>query len=200
MRSALSTLHLLAVLVASSSAVGCASPGKFVWADDYSEPKVESHKAYALAPGDLIQVRVFNQEQLATRARIRTDGKVSLPLLNDVTAAGLTPVALAADLQERLKEFIKNPLVTVSLEETRAPTVYVTGEVSRPGVYPIEAAPGVLQALVNAGGLTLTAHEDRIYVLRDASSRIRFTYDALVRLQGKAAVFRLRPGDVVVVE
>ncbi len=191
--------------LAAALAVGCAScrgPGQYVWVDDYTDAAARDD-GYVLSPGDVVQVRVFNQDQLTTRAKVRPDGKVSLPLVNDVSAAGVTPVALAAALQERLKEFVKAPLVTVSVEETRPAVVYVAGEVAKPAPYPIESCSGVLQAIVNAGGLTVNARSNRIFVLRQARpapQRIRFTYDDLTRLAGRAPTFRLRPGDVVVVE
>jgi polysaccharide export outer membrane protein len=196
--AAVATVATLATCV-----ISCSGPGKYVWVEAFDDGgEWEPEKPYALSAGDLIEVRVFNQDHLATKARVRGDGKITMPLLNDVVAAGLTPVALAANLQARLKDFINAPLVTVSLEETRPSTVYVTGEVAKPGVYPLDSAHGVLQALVNAGGLTEHATSDRIFVLRQApwTARIRFTYDALTRLRGKAASFRLRSGDIVVVE
>ena len=180
---------------------GCAPIGPFLWADDYHEPTALEDRNYLIVPGDTIQVRVFNQDQLSTRARVRADGKFTMPLLNDVEAAGLTPVALAQKLESALKSMVKTPNITVSLEETK-PQIYVSGEVIKPGPYPLESAPGVLQAIVNAGGLGLQATPDRIFVLRqgDPPVRIRFTYEALVHLLGRAASFRLRSGDVVVVE
>jgi polysaccharide export outer membrane protein len=195
-------LQVLALLTAIVSGPSCSAPGKYVWVDAYRDGAADRERPYAIGPGDVIQVRVFNQDHLSTRTRVRGDGKISLPLLNDVPAVGLTPVALAGDLQMRFKEFVKAPVVTVSLEEARPLTIYVTGEVGRPGVYPLESATGVLQALVNAGGVTVNAHTDRIFVLRQGAeaTRIRFKYDALTRLEGSAASFRLRPGDIVVVE
>ncbi len=200
LRRRTSPVSLLAA-AAVACGISCKGPGKYVWVDAYAAAG-EPEKLYVIAPGDLIQVKVFNQDQLSTRARVRGDGKISLPLVNDVGAAGLTPAGLARDLQVRLTDFVKAPLVTVSLEETRPPNIYVIGEVTKPGVYPLETALGVLTALVNAGGLTQNASSDRIFVLRQGppETRIRFTYDALVRLEGKATTFRLRPGDVVVVE
>jgi polysaccharide biosynthesis/export protein len=181
--------------------------GKFVWAEDYAEsPAAE----YVIAPGDVIMVRVFTQDNMSGRVRVRSDGKVSLPFLNDVEAAGQTPSALARDLQARLKSFINAPVVTVSLEETRPLSVSVLGEVAKPGAYPFETGAGVLQALASAGGMTEYAHKDRIFVLRQETvngsgadpppARIRFTYEALSRAEGKAGTFRLKVGDVVVVE
>lgn len=195
-----------AIALAATLAVGCLSckgPGAYVWVDSYANDVADRAGGYQLSPGDVIQVRVFNQDQLTTRAKVRADGKVSLPLVNDVPAAGVTPVALAGELQTRLKEFVKAPLVTVSVEESRPAVVYVTGEVAKPAPYPIESCSGVLQAIVNAGGLTVNASSDRIFVLRQAHpkpQRIRFTYDDLIRLRGRAPTFQLRPDDVVVVE
>jgi len=191
----------LFILAAITFAVACSGPGKYVWVDDYADSgQVET--PYVIVPGDILQVRVFNQDQLSTRARVRSDGKITLPLLNDVTAIGLTPVDLGKQLSDRLRDFIKDPLVTVSVEESGPPNIYVIGEVVKPGAYPLDRASGVLSALVNAGGLTQDASTDRIFVLRQARSgvRIRFTYEALVRLAGRAPAFRLRPGDIVVVE
>jgi len=188
--------------VALAGIVSCSAAGKYVWVDAYRDTSGELKASYAIAPGDLLQIRVFNADHLSTRARVREDGKVSMPLLNDIPAAGLTPIALANDLKVRLANFVKTPSVTVSVEETRPSSVYVTGEVAKPGVYPVDSARGVLEALVNAGGLTVNAREDRIFVLRTGSqtTRIRFTYPALTRLEGRASTFRLRSGDIVVVE
>ncbi len=195
----------VALALVAASTVACSGPGQYVWVDDYAGGTTDPASPYALASGDVIQVKVFNQDQLTTKAKIRADGKVSLPLVNDVPAAGLTPAALGTELQARYREFVKAPLVTVSVEESRPAVVYVGGEVTKPGAYPIETCSGVLQALVTAGGLTVNARTDRIFVLRQTSrqanpSRIRFTYDALARLTGRASQFKLLPGDVVVVE
>jgi len=189
--------------VAAMTCASCKGPGEYVWVDSYTDRGDDRDGGYLIAPGDVIQVKVFNQDQLTTRAKVRADGKVSLPLVNDVRAMGLTPVALANEIQEQLKQFVKAPLVTVSVEESRPAVVYVAGEVAKPAPYPIESCSGVLQALVNAGGLTVNARLDRIFVLRQAHPapmRIRFTYDDLTRLSGRAPNFQLRPGDVVVVE
>jgi polysaccharide export outer membrane protein len=187
--------------VALAASLACAGPGPFVSVDDYKASTLPE-RPYTLAPGDVIGMKVFGQEQLTTRVKVRDDGNVSLPYVNDVKAAGLTSSAVAADVQERLKEFFKNPLVTITVEEAHQRLVYVTGEVGHPGAFPIESAPGVLQAIVQAGGLNQNAKGDRIFVLREAPTRARigFTYEALTWQTGNAASFRLQPGDVIVVE
>jgi polysaccharide export outer membrane protein len=193
----------LAVSIALSWLAGCATSGAYTWVYDYKDPPAPpTPGGYTIQPGDLLQVRVFNQPDMSARVRVREDGKISIPFLNDVTAAGFTPNALAQQLQGRLKDYINAPVVTVSLEEARPFSVAVMGEVSKPGVYPVPTNAGVLQALAAAGGFTQYASRDRIFVVRDVPerARIRFNYDDLSLAQGKAATFRLRPGDTVVVE
>jgi polysaccharide export outer membrane protein len=189
------------LLLAAPLGSGCrtASPkGSFVWIDDYAAADQET-PGYVIGPGDLISVRVYNQEGLSGRFKVREDGKISLPFLNDVQAAGLPPLALASRLQIQFKEYIQNPVVTVSLEERRPLEVSVIGEVGKPGLYRLEPSAGVLQALASAGGLGNFATPDRIFVLR-TGARIRFTFQALTEAQPRAARFRLRNGDIVVVE
>jgi polysaccharide export outer membrane protein len=183
---------------------GCYRPaGAFVPVETYVAPARADE--YLVAPGDTLAVRVFQQEALSARVRVRVDGRVSLPLVNDWLAAGKTPRALAAELQVQLKDFIHTPVVTVSVEDSRPLSVSILGEVLRPGVVVLEAGAGVLAALSAAGGFTDFAHRDGIFVLRnppgdDEPARIRFTWQSLTSGAGHAARFRLVPGDVVVVE
>lgn len=204
MRSQIDILPLAAIL---ALAAGCAAVGDYVWADAVSEPAQPAETEYVIAPGDVLGVRVFNQEGMSGRARVRADGRISLPFVNDVEAAGQTPAALARRLQARLKEFINNPVVTVSLEEAGPIQISVLGEVVHPGVFPVQSGANVLQGLAAAGGLGPFASLDRIFVLRKTPPgskvplvRVRFTYQKLVRAEGRSVAFRLRDGDVVVVE
>lgn len=181
---------------------GCATSGPFTWVNDYKDPPAHSQPGYVIQPGDVIQIRVFNQPDMSTKAKVREDGKISVPFLNDVVVAGQEPNALAKQLQAKLKEFINAPVVTVSLEEARPFSVAVMGELVKPGLYAVPPDAGVLQALAAAGGFNQYASKDRIFVVRDSPerARIRFTYEQLQQAEGKAATFRLRPGDSVVVE
>jgi polysaccharide export outer membrane protein len=184
-------------------AAACAQVGPYVWIDDYSPP-AEHDRAedYRIAPGDLLSVTVYRQEGVSVRERVRQDGKVSIPLLRDVQAAGFTPSVLAQRIQTALKDFINVPVVTVAVVETHPLTVPVLGEVGHPGQYTLEKGAGVLDALAAAGGFTEFAHRDRIFVLRrqPVPVRIRATFEDLSRGQGRAVAFRLQPGDAVVVE
>lgn len=182
---------------------GCYTPrGAFITVDDFA---ATAPREYVIGIGDAISVRVFQHEDMSAKVRVRADGMVSLPLVNEVRAAGKTPSALAGELTVRLKDFINAPAVTITLEETRPLTVSVLGEVLRAGVQILEPGAGLLQALAAAGGLNDFAHPEGIFVLRRVPgeanpTRIRFTWRALAEGSGKAAGFLLQAGDVVVVE
>jgi len=184
-----------------AAALGCSNLGQYVWADSLPEPPGNAGE-FVLAPGDTINVRVFNQESISGRTKVRPDGRVTVPFLNDVPAAGRTTEDLAKALQTQLREYVKQALVTVSLEEPAPTQLSVLGEVTRPGVYSIErTSQGVLRALAAAGGLTEFAHKDRIFVVRaGAPGRIRFTFESLSTPNSKSAKFRLQNDDVVVVQ
>lgn len=191
-------------IVVCALLASCASVGQYVWVEDYAQPnRAQSNPGSVIQPGDLISVRVYNQEGMSAKGRVREDGKFSLPLLNDVDAAGLTPNALAQQLQTRLKEYVHLPVVTVSIEEVRPIQISVLGEVTKPGQYQIDPnSNGLLQVIAMASGLTDFAHHDRIFILRQSPSivRIRFRYDSLVKGEPHAAQFRLQGGDVLVVQ
>ena len=178
----------------------CASTGRFVWVDEL--PASTTSLGYVIAPGDTLNVRVFNQDAMSARAKVRADGQITLPFVNDVAAAGTTPGVLAQQLQTRLKDFINNPVVSVALEEARQLNVTVLGEVVKPGVYPLEPGAGLLPAIAAAGGLTDWASKDSIFVIRPGTPawRIRFRFSALAHAEGRAGVFRLQSGDQIVVE
>src|SRR5438874_8950472 len=140
MRCALITLLLLA---------GCRHTGAYVWADQF--PEAPRPAGYQVVVGDLLFVRVLGHDDMSGRVRVRSDGRISIPVLQDVPAAGMTPGALADTLRDGLKDYVSHPVVTVTVEEPRPLTVSVTGEVVRPGVYPLEMPAGVLQALASPG-------------------------------------------------
>lgn len=199
----------LALLASVALAGGCASGGRHVSVEAFQPGVPVPAGPYLIAEGDLLGIRVFGQESLSGSVRVRSDGKISLPFVNEHQAARLTPAALAAQLQASLKTFLVNPVVVVSLEERHPSQVSVLGAVVVPGLYPLRPGSGVLQAVALAGGLTRFADRDGIYVLRAngldrpgprTTTRIRFTWKALVSGRGPAAAFELREGDVVVVE
>ncbi len=197
------TIRRVALVAAATAALACRAHGTYVPVEEYPVPPPESE--YRIEPGDVLAVRVWNQESMSNaHARVREDGKISVPFLQDVEVAGTTPSELSQRLQTKLKTYVVNPVVTITVEEVRPLTVSVLGEVARPGQYTLERGAGVLSALAAAAGLTDYAHRDEIYVIRTTPGdsrgtvRIRFRYSALTAGERPAASFRLRAGDVVV--
>lgn len=194
---------LAAACLTVGAACASATQGPFVWVDQVPPDTAAPAGDYVIGPGDALNVQVWEQEKMSARVRVRTDGQISLPFLNDVPAAGKTPVALAKDLEERFKSFIVSPQVTVAVDEATPLRISVLGQVGEPGLHNLDPGAGVAQALAAAGGLKEYAHKDRIFVLRQggtAPQRIRMTYEGVTGAQGRAAGLRLRTGDVVVVE
>ena len=195
---------LLGLLVALSSA-GCGA-GAYVWVDQLDEasaaPAPES--AYLITTGDLLNVRIYDQDAISTHCRVSPDGKIAVPLVGEIEARGQTPSALAAQIARRLKPFIVAPSVTITLEEAQPAKISLVGEVARPGVFPLAPGTGIVQALALAGGLTEYASHDGIFVIRPRAGkgtlRIRIAYDYVTRGLGRGAMFQLQAGDTVVVE
>ncbi len=187
---------LLFALVAAP--LGCAS-APYVSVNDL--PEDAAGHEYLIATGDMLNVRVFNEENMSTRARVRNDGRIAVPLLGDVMVRNRTPSDVSKELNARFKAYVVSPVVTITVEETQPTSVSVLGEVTKPGIYTVDRSSGVLQALAAAGGLTEYASNSGIYVVRrDPSARIRFSFAGLTDADSRAASFRLRTGDVVVVE
>ena len=155
---------------------------------------------YRLAPGDKLRIEVYKDQQLSQSLQIRPDGKITLPLLGDVPAAGLTPTALRDQLTNSLREYVTNPVVTVIVVEATPPTIYVMGEVKSPGPQPMRGQMTILEALSMAGGFLDFAKTSDVRVLRKGpggTETLKFNYKAAVKGEGEMIV--LRPGDVVVV-
>jgi polysaccharide export outer membrane protein len=150
----------------------------------------------------LLRIDVWKEEQLTRTVPVRPDGKVTLPLLNDVQAAGLTPMQLAGVISEGLKKYINSPQVTVSVTEINSRRIYVTGEVSRTGAFPLLPNMTVLQALSSSGGFTQFAKLKNIYVLRvEDGKQVKhpFNYKEVVNGKSPEQNILLEPGDVIVV-
>jgi polysaccharide biosynthesis/export protein len=167
-----------------------------------SKPAPESVSPdYRLAFGDKLRIEVYREPQLSQSVEVRPDGKITLPLVGDIMAAGTTPRELGDGITERLREYVTTPVVTVIVAEAMPPVVYVMGEVNAPGMQPVRAPITVLQALAVAGGFKEFANTKRIRILRPGPNgsvkTIPFNYkDALERPD--RPLF-LQPGDTVVV-
>jgi len=158
--------------------------------------------AYRIGAQDVLRVDVWREDQLTRTVPVRPDGKITLPLLNDVQAAGLTPMELAGVIRDELKKFVSNPQVTVSVSEINSRRIYVNGEVNKSGAYQLLPHMTVLQALSGSAGFTAFARIKNIYVLRNENGKpvkIPFNYKEAIKGKNPGQNIELQPGDVVVV-
>jgi len=155
---------------------------------------------YKLVVGDKLKIEVYRDEHMSQALQIRPDGKITLPLLGDVAAAGKTPAALRDVLATSLKEFITNPVVTVIVVEAMPQTISVIGEVNAPGTHPITGQTTVIEALALAGGFKDFANTKNIIIQRTTPTgvkRMPFNYKDAIKSEGKPMC--VEPGDVIIV-
>ncbi len=164
-------------------------------------PDSQAGLAYVIGPEDVLHIAVWREPDLTATLPVRPDGKISLPLLNDVQASGLTPQQLAGSLTEKLKKYVADPRVTVVVTQINSKRVYMVGEVFHPGPMPLIANMTVLQALSSAG-LNQFANTKRIYVLRTENGKqqkLPVNYRKLVKGEQIEQNYLLQPGDEIVV-
>ena len=157
---------------------------------------------YMIGAQDVLDINVWKEAELTRSVPVRPDGKISLPLLNDVQAAGLTPTQLSDELTKDLKKFITDPQVTVIVTQINSQRVYILGEMTRPGAYPLLPGMTVLQALSSAGGFTQFASLKKIYVLRSEGGKqekFPFNYKEVVKGKNTEQNIVLKAGDQIVV-
>jgi polysaccharide export outer membrane protein len=165
-------------------------------------PAAKVGKDYLIGADDVLDVSVWKEQELTRTLQVRPDGKISMPLLGDVQAAGLTPGQLAQTVSERLKKYLTAPQVTVILTQINSQRVYVIGEVTRPGAYAVLPGMTILQAISSAGGLTQFANGKKIFLMRDENhiqAKHPFSYKEV--LDGRKAEENLtvKAGDTIVV-
>ena len=157
---------------------------------------------YQIGPEDVLDIAVWNNPAISRTTPVRPDGMISLPLLNDVQAAGLTPMQLRDSIAKRLTEYLPNPEVSVIVREVNHFKVSVLGEVRKPGRYDFRGHASVLDAIAMAGGLSDFAARSRIVVLRNngnGQERIPVNYNKIVSASATQNDVPLRPGDIVFV-
>ena len=165
-------------------------------------PPAKVSADYVIGPDDVLDVSVWKEPEVSRVVPVRPDGKISLPLLNDVQAAGLTPAQLAAEITESLKKYVTSPQVTVIVTTINSQRVYILGEVTRPGAFPLLPGMSVLQALSSAGGFTQFAKVKNIFVRRvenGRESKYPFNYKDVINGKRPEQDILLKAGDTIVV-
>jgi len=161
-----------------------------------------SSDQYVIGPEDVLYINVWREEALTRTILVRADGKISLPLVDEVQAAGLTPLQLKQSLTEKLKNFIDSPNVSVVVTEANSFKVYVTGEVRTPGVYRLRSETTLLQIIPMAGGFTEWANQKKILIIRKEGGkerRITANYKKILEGEDRGSNVLLKPGDTVIV-
>lgn len=204
---------VLAVLPTAAWAQAADKPAATGTAPSEQSPASGNPAEYRIGPEDVLLISVWKNEAVTKTVPVRPDGKISLPLINDVAAAGLTTLELKDVLAKRLAEYIPEPEVSVIVTEVRSFKVSVIGEVAKPARYDLKSWTTVLDALALAGGFTPFAARSQVVVLRpdgNGMKRIPFNYSKVVKHQGLMDLLRggsggeqenfyLRNGDIIVV-
>ena len=157
---------------------------------------------YVIGPEDVLYIHVWREDALSRTVPVRLDGNISLPLVNEVKAQGLTPLKLKENLTERFKEFFENPNVSVTVMEANSFKVYVSGQVKTPGVYRLRSETTVLQIIAMAGGFADWANPKKILIIRKENGKekhITVNYKKIMKGDDPGSNITLRPGDTVIV-
>lgn len=157
---------------------------------------------YMIGPEDVLYIHVWKEEALTRTVPVRMDGKISLPLIQEVKAAGLTPLQLKEVLMRKFKEFVENPIVSVTVVEVNSFKVYVIGQVRNPGVHRLRSETTVTQLIVMAGGFTEWANQKKIVVVRKEDGRekrIKVNYKKIMDGKDLDSNIILKTGDTIVV-
>ena len=158
---------------------------------------------YLIGNDDVLGIEVWKEPEVSKSVPVRSDGKISLPLVGEVQAAGRTPLKLEQDIADKLKNYISEPEVTVIVQQTNSQKFNILGQVNRPGSYPLTNSATVLDAIALAGGFKDFAKRKSIYILRQnvdgMQTRIPFNYKEVIKGEKSAQNVRLQPRDTIVV-
>ncbi|MHB8499943.1 MAG: polysaccharide biosynthesis/export family protein [Candidatus Acidiferrales bacterium] len=178
--------------------------GKVLTAGNVSSPPKAATEDpnYSIAPEDVLTIDVWKEPEISRTVPVRRDGKISLPLLNDLQAAGLTPTQLGSEIVEKLRATIVHPEVTVIVAQMSSLRIYILGQVTRGGAYPLVPNMTAMQALSIAGGFTPYANLKKIYIMRSENGQNKMfpmNYKEVVRGHKTEQNIQLKPGDTIVV-
>jgi len=174
--------------------------GKSTSEKDIAEPRLSP--LYVIQPSDVLEIFVWKEPQLTRKVFVRPDGRISFPLVQDLPASGLSPGELKVRIEQKLKEFMDSPNVTIIVEAIQSYKVYVTGKVQKPGSITVDKPVTVLQALTLAGGFQEFAKDTEISIIRNYGSEnivLNFNYKDVIKGKTPEQNIVLRSGDVVVI-
>ena len=159
---------------------------------------------YIIGPEDILEITVWKNADLSKTVQVRPDGRISLPLLGDISAVAKTPVQLTEEISAGLKAYMENPTISVMVKEVMSYQIYVLGEVNHPGKFPLKSKTTLLQGITVAGGFTAMAARNKIVVFRfskdgEGQTKLKASYDDIVVRDGASQNIELKPGDQIVV-
>jgi len=161
---------------------------------------------YIIGPEDILEITVWKNADLSKQVQVRPDGRISLPLLGDISAVAKTPVQLTDEISAGLRMYMENPTVSIMIKEVNSYQIYVLGEVNKPGKYPLKSKTTLLQGITVAGGFTAMAARNKIVIFRfskdgghEGLTKLRASYDDIVVRDGSSQNMELKPGDQIVV-
>lgn len=159
---------------------------------------------YIIGPEDILEITVWKNTDLSKQVQVRPDGRISLPLLGDISAVGKTPTQLTEEISVGLRAYMENPTISIMVKEVQSYQIYVLGEVNKPGKYPLKSKTTLLQGITVAGGFTPLAARNKIVVFRftadgEGQTKLKASYDDIVVRDGSSQNIELKPGDQIVV-
>ena len=203
------TIHALCipfvVLTCGAASVAAQTPravGQTVMSGTTAAATPVLPPGYVIGPADVLSIVFWRDKDMTADVTVRPDGKITLPLLNEVTAGGFTPEELRLRLVEAAKAYIEDPNATVVVKEIKSRNVFITGSVAKPATYPLNGEMTVLQLIAVAGGLQEYADAKNIVVIRSENGRqqyFKFNYKDVISQKRTAQNVVLKPGDTVVV-
>lgn len=192
----------LALVVSTSPCLPGQGNGKGISEKETNTAETRLSPPYVIQPNDVLEVFVWREAELTRKVFVRPDGRISFPLVQDMPAAGISPGELKARIEERLKDYMDSPNVTIIVEAIQSYKIYVTGKVKKPGSMMVEKPVTVLQAIPLAGGFDEYANDSEITIIRNNGSEnvlLNFNYKDVIKGRKPEQNIVLRSGDVVVV-
>ncbi|SLM50237.1 putative Polysaccharide export protein [Nitrospira japonica] len=159
---------------------------------------------YIIGPEDVLEITVWKNADLSKQVQVRPDGRISLPLLGDISAVAKTPTQLTEEISTGLRAYMENPTISIMIKDVQSYNIYVLGEVNKPGKFPLKSKTTLLQGITVAGGFTPMAARNKIVVFRftkdgEGQTKLKASYDDIVVRDGSSQNIELKPGDQIVV-